>query len=47
MVCILSGDVEEGLEEDFGCEPELRRSVGELVDLFDLLSGERRHPNLS
>jgi hypothetical protein len=34
------------LEDDFGCESELRRSIGELMNFFDLLGGESRHPNL-
>jgi hypothetical protein len=35
------------LKEDFGCEPELRRTIGKLVNFFYLLSGESRHPNFT
>ncbi len=35
------------MEEDFGCESELGRRIGELVNFFNLFGGESRHPNLS
>ena len=35
------------MEEDFGCESELRRGIGELVNFLDLLGGESRHSNFS